>query len=144
VADTLYINDDGIKADLDSITGKAATPIGAGTLRLFTAPTTVDHTTVFASMVEATFAGYAGVALLAANWAASSVAAHLASSVYGGTVTFTRSTTGAVQNIYGWYLTDPANTKLYACALFAGGPLPLTNAGDSITVVPTLEDESIN
>lgn len=144
MADTVYINDDGIKADVDSITGKSATPIGGGKLRLFTAPTTVNNTKVIGDFTEATFAGYAAVALTTSTWAAATAASHVATSTYGATVTFTRSTTGASQTIYGWYLTDSAGTKLYACALFASGPYTVTNSGDKINVVPSLTNQSLN
>lgn len=143
-ADTIYINDDGIKANLDVITGKGATNIGAGTLRLFTAPVIVSHTNVIGDFTEANFTGYAAIALVAASWNAAAVAAHLASASYTGVLTFTRTATGAVQNIYGWFLTDAGKTKLYACALFTGGPVPMANNGDQVSVTPTLTDQSLN
>lgn len=144
MADTIYQNDDALSRCLDSVTGKSASPIGGGTLRLFTAPTTVSQTRVIGDFTEATFPGYAGVALTPATWAAAADSAHVASSLYGATVTFTRSSTGAAQTVYGWYLTDAGNTKLYACALFASGPYTVTNNGDAISVVPTLTYQSLN
>lgn len=145
MADTVYINDDGIKANLDSITGKLPTAIGGGTLRLFTAPTTpVDKTLVLAAFTEANFTGYAGIALNVASWAAAVVSAHSAGSTYSAALTFTRTATGATQLIYGWFLTDAAKTKLYACVTFAGGPVPITNNGDNVSVTPTLSDQSLN
>jgi hypothetical protein len=143
-ADTIYENDDGIAAILNASTGKAISPIGTGTLRLFTAPTSVSHSTLFAAMTEATFTGYASVALTGATWASAAVSAHVASAAYGAGITFTRTAPGAPQTIYGWYLTDAANTKLYACALFASGPYIMANAGDSITVGPSLSHQSLN
>lgn len=144
MADTIYENDDSLSRTLDSTTGKSASPIGGGTLRLFTAPTTVSQARVIGDFTEATFAGYAAVALATATWAAAAVSAHVASSLYGATVTFTRNATGAAQTIYGWYLTDAGNTKLYACALFGAGPYTVTNNGDAISVVPTLTHQSLN
>lgn len=144
MADTVYVNDDGIKANLDSITGKSVTSIGAGKLRLFKNNVIVSNATVIANLTEADFAGYAAVTLTAATWAAAAAAAHVASSQYGASVTFSRSTTGATQNIYGWYLTDAGGTKLYACANFTGAPIPITNSGDNIAVTPTLTDQSLN
>lgn len=143
-ADTLYQNDDGLTRLLDAITGKGGGNIGGGTLRLFKNNVTVDHTTAFGALTQATFSGYAGVALTTGTWAAAGVASHLATSTYGATVTFTRNATGATETIYGWYLTDAGNTKLYACANFAAGPFAMTNNGDSIGVVPTLSYQSLN
>jgi hypothetical protein len=144
MADTLYINDDGIKACLDSITGSAATPIGAGKLRLFKNNIAVSKATVLANLTEATFAGYAAITLASVNWAAATVSGHLATSVDGVPHVFTRSTTGAGETEYGWYITDAGNTKLYACALFSTGPFTVTNSGDTITVNLTLTDQSLN
>jgi hypothetical protein len=142
--DTIYINSDGLVANLNSMTGKSATPIGGGTLRLFTSPTTVSDSTVIGSMTEATFTGYAGVALTESSWATAVTSGGVASSTYGAAVTFTRSATGTGQTVYGWYITDAGNTKLYASALFANGPYTLANNGDSVTVTPTLTDQSLN
>lgn len=143
MADTLFECDDGIKANLDTTTGKAATPIGAGTLRLFTAPGAVSKTTALGALTQATFAGYAGIALTSANWAAATVAANVASSAYSVPGVFTK-TVGAAQTVLGAYITDAANTKLYSCWLFAGGSVTVTNPGDTITVTPTLTHQSLN
>ncbi len=142
--DTIFLNDDGVKRALDLKTGKSSAPIGGQVLRLFTAPTTVSQTRVIGDFTEATFAGYAGAALTTTTWATATLNGHVAESTYGANVTFTRSTTGAPQSIYGWYITDPAKVWLFACALFASGPFTVTNSGDSITVVPTLTDQSLN
>jgi hypothetical protein len=144
MADTLFINDDGLKRALDIKTGAGGGSLGTGTLRLFTAPTSVSQPNVLGDFTEATFAGYSPPTLIGPTWAVATLTAHVASSTYGANVTFTRSTTGAPQSIFGWFLTDAAKTKLYACALFASGPFTVTNAGDSITVVPTLTEQSLN
>jgi len=142
--DNIFVNGDGLKRSLDSKTGKANAPIGTGTLRLFTAPMTVNQGRVIGDFTEATFTGYAGVALTGATWPSATLTGPVATSTYGANVTFTRTSSGAPQLIYGWFLTDAAKTLLYACALFASGPFAMVNAGDSITVVPTLTDQSLN
>jgi hypothetical protein len=144
MADTIFIHDDGIAADLNSITGKAPTPIGNGILRLFVNPHVDDHTQVLGAFVEASFPGYAPIALFSVNWAAAGVGGHVASAAYGAASAFTQSAPAAPQQIYGWYITDGPPTKLYASALFTGGPIPMTNTGDQITVTPTLTDQSLN
>jgi hypothetical protein len=144
MADTIYINDDALIANLNSITGKLSNPIGGGTLRLFTAPTTVSKANVIGDFTEPSFLGYAAVALTVGTWGTPTVASHVGSSLYGASPSFTRSGTGSPVSIYGWFLTDASKTKLYACALFASGPYVLTNAGDAIAVNPTLTDQSLN
>jgi len=146
MADTWYWTDDGIKAGLDNMLQFTGGTIGGATLRLFQnnpspAP---SKASVLGDLTQCTFAGYAGVGLSSANWPAASVASHVASSVHSTSVTFTRSTSGTVQNCYGAYLTDLGNTKLYGVCLFAGGPFPVTNAGDFVVCKPTLTFESKN
>jgi hypothetical protein len=150
MADTIFINDDGIQTNLDNITGKASVPIGGGgvKLHLFKNNITVSKTNVLGDVngagKEADFAGYAPVVLNGGTWGAAAVGGHVASATYGTAVAFTRGSTGAAQSCYGWYLTDGGVSKLYACANFAGGPLVVTNAGDQILVTPTLTDQSLN
>jgi len=144
MADIGYTCDDGAVANMNSVTGKAATPIGAGYLRLYTSPTAgVSKATVIGSLVEASFTGYAAIALSSATWAAATVAAHVAGSQYTAQ-TFTCTGAGATQQIYGWAITDAGKTKLYVICPFAAGPYPITSAGDSVTVTPGLSDQSLN
>ncbi len=141
--DTGFITDDGIKASLNSKTGKSPEPIGAGKLRLYKVATLPSNASLFADFTEADFPGYAAVQLVAATWPLATVANHIASSTYP-TVTFTRNASGAGQNIYGWYITDGANTKLYACGQFTSGPFVIQNQGDAVGVAPTITDKSLN
>lgn len=148
MADTWYWTDDGIAVGLGKLTGKNITdlPPGSGTLRLFQnnpspAP---SKNTVLADLTECTFAGYSGAALNTSTWAAATVTGHVATSTYGATVTFTRSTTGAGQTVYGAYVTDSGNTKLYGVCLFAGGPFTVTSAGDQVSCIPRWTLESKN
>ena len=143
MADLIYENDDGLKASLASKVGKYVEPIGAGTLRLCTAPTTMSQTNVLSDFSEATFPGYAAVALIGANWTTPTLAAHVASSDYPS-ITFTRTSGTGSQSITGWFLTDAGKTKLYACSKFSGGPFIMQNDQDQIVVTPTLTDESKN
>jgi hypothetical protein len=85
-------------------------------------------------MVEATFLGYASVQLSAANWSAITVTVNVAKSNYTTTIAFTRTVTGTVQQLYGWYITDSGLTVCYAAARFATAPLAVTNAGDAIVL----------
>jgi hypothetical protein len=146
--DPIYLCDDGIQRSLDSVTGKATTPIGNQVLRLVKATFTGSKTRVIGDFspqatFEANFAGYAAITLTGSTWPSASVAANVASSAYGNQ-TFTRSSTGTAQTIYGWILTDSGFTKLYANCVFTAGPYTLTNNGDSITVNPQLTEQSLN
>jgi hypothetical protein len=141
--DTVFLTDDGIKASLNSKTGKSVESIGAGKIRLYKVATLPSNASLLADFTEADFPGYAAVQLVAANWTLAAVTAHVASSSYP-LINWTRNATGAAQNIYGWYLTDGANTKLYACAQITSGPLVIQNNGDAVNVTPTLTTKSLN
>jgi hypothetical protein len=141
--DTVFITDDGIKASLNSKTGKSVESIGTGKLRLYKVATLPSNASLFADFVEADFPGYAAVVLVGANWTLATVAGHIASASYP-LVNWTRNATGTGQNIYGWYITDGANTKLYACAQFTSGPFVIQNNGDAVNVTITLSDKSLN
>ncbi len=144
MADTIFINDDGLKKCLDAKTGRATSPIGNQTLRLFTAPTSVSQVNVVGDFTEATFPGYVANQLQGPSWGAPTLAAHVASSLYGASIIFTRNATGSPQTVYGWFITDAGKTGVYACALFASGPYTFTNNGDSVSIVPTLTEQSLN
>ena len=143
MADTIYINDGGASLALQIIT-EGTPSLGATTIRLFTAPTAVSHSTLLSAFTEATFTGYAAQALTPTSWPAPTVASHVASSAYPTGLTYTCTVAGATQQIYGWFATDAGKTTLYMCALFAAGPYPITNPGDSVTVDPTLTAQSLN
>jgi hypothetical protein len=92
---------------IDVLSALRARPPGY-TLHLYTNNVTPDDTFTVGSFTEATFLGYASVAL--AGWTVPTVAAHLASTT-ANPITFTA--TGAYQSIYGWYVTDGAGD--YVC-----------------------------
>jgi len=147
VADTWYFTDDGIKLSLGKITGQdGSTPLGSSVLRLYKnnpspAP---SKATVLGDLTQCTFAGYSGQTLSSSNWAAATVTAHVASSLYSFNVDFTRSSTGTPEDVYGAYLTDSTNTQLLGVCLFAGGPYVVEFSGDKVTVKPRWTVESKN
>jgi hypothetical protein len=136
--------DNGINAALGIITGKSSVSIGTQRLRLFKAKTgTIDKTSTIGQLTENDFAGYANITLVGASWASPTLAANVATSLYGGTTTFTRSSTGTAQSILGWYITDSGNTLLHAVCLL-GTAVVLTNSGDNYTPQITLSEQSLN
>lgn len=147
MADTWYWTDTGIKNGLDRLTGQGMPDVpGGGVLRLYKnnpSPAPSKGSSL-GDFTQCDFPGYAGVTLASSTWAAASVGSNVASSTYGAAVAFTRSSTGAPQTVYGAYLTNAANTELWGCCLFAGGPYSITNSGEKVNVTPTWTTESEN
>ena len=110
-------------------------------LHLFKSNTTPTTSDVIGTYTECDFAGYAAISMT--TWATPSVAAHVATMV-AAAKTFTRSTTGTAQNIYGYYVTDNANTILLWAERDSNAPIVVTNSGDSYTVTPSLSEQDLS
>jgi hypothetical protein len=110
-------------------------------LRLFQSNTTPTTSSVIGDFTECTFAGYAAVSLT--GWATPIVAAHDAT-MLADLKTFTRTSTGASQNIYGYYVTDNATTFLLWAERDPLAPIVVTNNGDSYTVTPSLSEQDLS
>jgi hypothetical protein len=89
--------------------------------------------------IESTFPGYA--AQTVTGWGAPVVSAHVAT-VTAAQLTFTRNATGATENVYGYYVTDAANTVLLWAELDPNAPIGLTNNGDQYLVTPSVAQQS--
>jgi len=116
------INDGGLAAALDAML--ADSQWATAKLKLFTNNVTPDNTFGTGSFTEATFTGYAAITLAA--WGASSLSAHIASSLQPKQQ-FT--ITAGSQNIYGWYITNSAGTVLLASGRDPAAPVALNSAG---------------
>lgn len=103
-------------------------------LRLFSNNITPSDTDVAGTYTEATFAGYAAITLTGASWNAASGG----SISYSAQQTFTRSSTGTAENIYGYYCTQLASGVLVYSERDASAPFAVTNNGDNIKVTPTI------
>ncbi|HMG43937.1 MAG TPA: hypothetical protein VK611_21570 [Acidimicrobiales bacterium] len=92
-----------------------------------------------AAFTEATFAGYAAVSMTTA-W---TTTAGDPSEAVRSPVTFTRSTTGVVQQVYGYYLTRNSDGALQWFEHF-DAPIPVEVSSDAVTVTPrlTLDDDT--
>lgn len=100
-------SDDGIK---DALAGlHSSTDYTGAKLHLLKGAVTFDNTLTAATCnaQEADFTGYSAQSVGA--WSAPTVTSHVASS-FPGLISFT--ITAGNQDIYGWYLTDAAGTKL--------------------------------
>lgn len=109
-------------------------------LHLYSNNVTPTTASVLGDFTECTFAGYAAQSIV--NWTAPSITSHVAT-IGADPLTFTRSTTGTSQNVYGYYVTDAASAVLYWAELDPSGPKVVTNAGDSITITPQITDQSL-
>lgn len=103
-------------------------------LKLYSSNTTPSDTDTHTTYTEATFAGYSAITLTGANWNAASAG----SISYNAQQTFTRSTTGAVENIYGYYVVQATSGTLVYSERDANAPFAVTNSGDAIKITPTI------
>lgn len=105
-------------------------------LRLYSSNTTPAETDTAGTYTEATFAGYASITLTGSSWGAPSEGAP--SSISYAQQTFTRSSTGTTENIYGYYVTRTTSGRIAWAERFSDGPYPITNNGDNIKITPTI------
>lgn len=102
-------------------------------LKLFVNNVTPTEATVTSDLVEASGNGYAAVGLLGSSWdivqGAPSVATYNTQAVF----TFT----GALGNVYGYYLTRSDGTLAWL-ERFGDGPYSITTNGDQIKITPVI------
>lgn len=139
----LILVDEMLAELLDEQTGHSSAHAWDGAIvKLFKSNTTPTRATVLADLTIADFAGYANLTLAAANFAGSTIASNVASVTYGLTLTWTRSTTGTSQTVYGMAVCNSAATKIIAIGLFDSGPYVVTNAGDAVNETLTVRRTS--
>lgn len=102
-------------------------------LRLYSNNITPADADTAATYTEATFTGYSAITLTGASWGAGS-----AGVTSFAQQTFTRSSTGATENIYGYYVTQVTSGVLIWSERDAAAPAAMTNSGDNIKLTPTL------
>lgn len=103
----------------------------AMTLRLFTNNYTPIETTTEAAVTEAVGNGYTAKPLAGGSWTisgSSPTQAAFAQQIF----TFT----GALGNVYGYYVTRDSDSKLMFAEKFTDGPYNIVNNGDQIKVTP--------
>lgn len=102
-------------------------------LKLFQNNITPSDTDTAATYTEATFTGYAGLALTGATWGAAA----------GGIITYsaqqTFTSTGVVSNsIYGYYVVQTTSGILMWSERDASAPFVVSNVGDAVKLTPTI------
>lgn len=139
----LILVDEMLAELLDEQTGHSSShAYDGGKAMLYKSNTTITTGTVKADLTEADFAGYAQITLAAGNFPGASVSGHVASSTYSVTLTWTRSTTGTSQTVYGMAILNSAGTKIIAAGPFDSGPYVVTNSGDAINETLTVRRSS--
>ena len=103
-------------------------------LKLYNNNITPSDTDTAATYTEATFTGYAAITLTGASWGAASAG----TITYGSQQTFTRSATGAAENIYGYFCIQITSTILVYSERDPSAPFAVTNNGDAIKITPTI------
>lgn len=107
------------------------------TVHLFVNNVTYSYSTILSGLTEATFSGYAAVTLPVGT--PGSISSQTLPISYGG-ATFTRSTTGASQTAYGYYLLNGSSQLIGGGTFPSPGPYVFTNSGDNLTVDITLNE----
>jgi hypothetical protein len=126
--------DSGIQYDITNFTTGA---LANAKLHLFQHGPTISNATVLSALTEATFAGYAAVAM--SGWSASTVTDHVASST-ANPCTFTL--TSGSQAIGGWYVTDSTSTYLLCAGNDPNDPVNLNTTVNTYQVTVTVSAAS--
>lgn len=127
----IRIPNEGEAVALNIFVGKSATENLR--LRLFTNNVTPADSDVLATYTEAAGSGYANVLLTAASWVITEGAPSTAAYPQ---VTFTF--TGALGDVYGYYLTGETSNKVRVAERFTAAPFSITANGDNIKVTLNL------
>src|SRR3990167_8183264 len=128
----LLVVNNGESIALQLITNKLATPENL-ILRLYTNNVTPGETDTAATYTEAAGNGYAAITLTGASWTVTGTAP---TSIGYAEQTFTF--TGALGNVYGYYLTRATSADLILAERFTGAPFNIANNGDEIKITPTI------
>ena len=119
---------------LGALVAKAAATVPI--LNLYQNNYTPAETDTGASFTAASFTGYAAVSMsTGASWTTSGGNPTTMSYTQQ---TFTCSSTGTTQQIYGYYVTATTSGTLLWSERFSDGPYPITNTGDNIKITPTI------
>lgn len=120
---------EGQKDKLDDYIG------GAGTIKvgLFITSTPTGKNVALASIVAATFSGYA---TQTPSWAAGTTDANNKFNRVGGTCTYTHNGGGTSNSVLGYYVWNDTTSKLLFYEAF-GAPISMASNGDTITITPT-------
>lgn len=103
-------------------------------LRLYTNNVTPAETDTAASYTEASGSGYGAITLTGASWGSPSEGAPSSIAYAQQTFTFT----GALGNVYGYFMTRASSGRIALAERFADGPYNIANNGDQIKITPQI------
>lgn len=104
-------------------------------IHLYTNNKTPAEGDVLGGYTEATAAGYASITLTGASWTISTVS----NTTTGEYAQVSFDFTAAEPNIYGYYVTDNANSILLWAERFSDGPYAIPSGGGSVKITPKIE-----
>jgi hypothetical protein len=128
----LLVPDVGEVELLSRMLNKGAT--GDVILRLYSNNYTPVEGATVASFTQCTAAGYAAKTLTGASWAVATNAGTTEASYAEQIFTFT-----AAQTVYGYYVTNSANTIALWAEIFTGAPFNIPSGGGSVKVTPKIQ-----
>jgi len=128
----IVVTNEGEEAFLDLLTSVNYS------LRLFKSDTDVTDATVVGDLTEADFAGYAAITLNSASWTTTPGSPSVATYAQQ---TFTRSSSGAQQLVYGYYVTTAGGALRWLEKFDSAVIMELINDAIKITPRLTLRDE---
>ena len=100
-------------------------------VRLFASNTTPTSASVLADFTEASFAGYTSGGTAPVYAAPATVSGQ--GKMSASQITFTRSSTGTAQIIYGWYLVDTGTSKVVKAERFDAA-ISVSSSGHKIKI----------
>jgi len=110
------------------------TPPANVRLHLFTSPTTAPTESILLSdITEAADASYVAPALAGASWTITTTSGVTTASYPEVTFTF-----AGAQSVFGYYVTDGANTTVLWIERFSGAPFTLPSGGGTIAITPKI------
>lgn len=125
---------------LQQVTGVNNTKANTLYIKLYTNNKTPGEGDIGSDYTEASFSGYANLALTPGSWTITSVSGY-ANATYA-VQTFTSDSAQASQSVYGYYITSNVGSQQLVWAeRFTDGPYTITNNGDSIKITPFISLE---
>lgn len=103
-------------------------------LRLYTNNVTPAETDTAASYTEASGSGYSAITLTGTSWGSPTEGAPSSIAYAQQTFTFT----GALGNVYGYFMTRATSGRIALAERFTDGPYNIANNGDQIKVTPQI------
>jgi hypothetical protein len=100
-------------------------------LKLYTSNSTPGESDTAGTYTEAAGNGYSAITLTGSSWGSAS----------GGSIAYAQQTftfTGALGNVYGYFVVQASSGTLLYAERFSNGPYNIQNNGDQIKITPTI------